>query len=90
MRLRRDLKPGIAPFGWKTYAVAALSVILGGIALAQGHIADGCKGIVFGLALIAMRDALSKILCSIEGNRRALSDLRAIIETVIDRARPRM
>lgn len=84
MRARRELQRK-APFGWKTYAVAALSVVLGAIAFAQGYVADGLKGIVFGLALIALRDAMGKILHSIEGNRRALSHLRASIETVLDR-----
>jgi hypothetical protein len=88
MRPRRNLKRKV-PFGWKTYAVAALSIVLGGVAFACGYIADGLKGIVFGFALIALRDAISKILHDIESSRHALSDLRASVETALEQVRPR-
>lgn len=83
---RRQISRG-QQVGWKTYAVAALAIVLGIVALANGQTADGLKGIVFGLALISLRDAIGKILRSIEGNRHALSDLRAAIETTLDRRR---
>lgn len=72
--------------GWKVYAVAVASIILGAVALHKGFVADGLKGLVFGLALASLRDAIGKILHGIEGNRRALSDLRAAIEAALDKA----
>ncbi len=66
--------------GWKTYAVAVLALIAGGYALTQRLWAEGIKGILFGLALIALRDVLGKILSLTDANRRTLADLRATIE----------
>jgi hypothetical protein len=66
--------------GWKTYGVAVIALIGGVVAFYYHYWADGVKGIVFGLALIALRDSIGKILRSNEGNRRTLSDLRAAIE----------
>lgn len=66
--------------GWKTYAVAVAAIVLGGVALSKGYTGDGIKGILSGCALIALRDAISKILYAIESNRRALDNMRAAVE----------
>ncbi|MCP9494268.1 MAG: hypothetical protein MSG64_07420 [Pyrinomonadaceae bacterium MAG19_C2-C3] len=71
--------------GWKTYAVAALSCVLGIVAFSHGYLADGLKGVVFGLALIASRDVQGKIMRVIESERRAFDDLRATIEAHLPR-----
>jgi hypothetical protein len=71
--------------GWKTYGVAAISISIGILALAHGYVADGLKGVIFGLALISLRDGLGKVLSTTEGIGRALADLRAICETLFER-----
>ncbi len=79
----RERVGGIKPRdieGWKTYAVAALSLVLGIVAFSHGYVGDGLKGVVFGLALIASRDVQGKILRAIESERRAFDDLRATVE----------
>lgn len=67
--------------GWKTYAVGVLAIIVGVIAWSDGQRGDGLKGIIAGLALIALRDGIGKILRGIEGNRKALDNMRAVIDT---------
>jgi hypothetical protein len=73
--------------GWKTYAVGVVSLILGGIALARGNVSDGLKGIVFGLALISLRDAVGKILRAIDDNRKSFNNMRAVVEAVMPKKR---
>jgi hypothetical protein len=68
-------------YGWKTYLVAALSIGAGMVALGNGYVGDGLKGIIGGLALAALRDAMGKIQQSIDSNRRVVRDMRAAIET---------
>jgi hypothetical protein len=66
--------------GWKTYAVAALSILIGVYAFSQGLGVEGVKAIIFGLALISLRDALAKHLRLTEENRKALDNLRAAVD----------
>ena len=73
--------------GWKTYAVGVLSIICGSVALARGHVGYGLEGIIGGLALIALRDAIGKILRGIDGNRTSLNNMRAAIETLLSKRR---
>jgi hypothetical protein len=73
--------------GWKTYAVAVLSLIIGVWSLAYGYTADGIKGIIFGFALIALRDATAKILRAVDDTCKTLSSLRATIEAELKRGR---
>ena len=72
--------------GWKTYAVGVAAIAIGFVALAYGHWADGAKGVLGGLALIALRDAIAKVLRAVEANRRAFADMRATVEAEIERA----
>jgi hypothetical protein len=67
--------------GWKVNAVGVVSILLGLLGLLERQPVEGIKGILFGFALIAIRDTLSKVLAAIDSGRRALSDLRAAIET---------
>lgn len=71
--------------GWKTYAVAALAILIGGFLLLRGQWGEGLKFIVAGFALIALRDAIGKILRGIDDNRKALNNVRAAIESLIDK-----
>jgi hypothetical protein len=73
--------------GWKTYAVGVVSIILGCIALRSGNVGDGLKGIVFGLALIALRDAIGKILRAIDDNRKSFNNMRAAVEAAMPQKR---
>ncbi|MGB8510874.1 MAG: hypothetical protein WCD76_21050 [Pyrinomonadaceae bacterium] len=66
--------------GWKTYGVAALALVAGSVAFAHGEYSDGVKGIIFGLALISLRDAVAKILRGIEDCRRSLDNMRGAID----------
>lgn len=66
--------------GWKTYLVAAVAIIAGSIAIYRGHHGEGLKGIIAGLALIAVRDAIGKLMWLVEENRQTLANLRAAIE----------
>lgn len=67
-------------YGWKTYGVAALAIIAGGFALWHGNAGDGLKGIIGGLALAAIRDALGKLHEAIYINHRTLRDVRAALD----------
>jgi hypothetical protein len=67
--------------GWKTYAVGVLAIIIGMIAWWLGFVGDGLKGIIGGCALIALRDAVGKVLRGQEELRLALTNLRAAIDT---------
>jgi len=69
--------------GWKVYGVAVISILCGMFALAHQHWVDGLKGIVFGLALITLRDTMGKILRAADDNRKALNNVRASIETLL-------
>lgn len=71
--------------GWKTYSVAAAAILFGLYALAHNNASDGLKGIIGGFAVIALRDVLGKILRAIDGNRVAMDNMRAAIETLLDR-----
>jgi thiamine transporter ThiT len=66
--------------GWKTYTVAVIAICFGLYALRRGYWSDGVKGIVFGLALIALRDAVTKILREVAQTRSALMHLRAAVD----------
>lgn len=66
--------------GWKTYAVAAVSILAGLIALKQRNIDGAVKGLIAGAALISLRDVLGKVLEMVDANRKSLDDLRAAIE----------
>lgn len=70
--------------GWKSYGVAVLAIFSGLGALYHHQWGDALKGIVGGLALIALRDAIGKILRAIDDNRRALNNMRAAIEMLLD------
>lgn len=72
--------------GWKTYLVGALASICGGIALSNGYTGEGLKGIIAGLALVTLRDAIGKVLRAIDDNREALNNMRASLEGVIEDA----
>ena len=67
--------------GWKVNAVGVVSILLGAMALIESQHIEGIKGILFGLALLSVRNTLGKILAAIDSARIALSDLRAAIET---------
>jgi hypothetical protein len=71
--------------GWKVNAVGVASILLGLLAVVQKYYGEGIKGVMFGLALISLRDTLGKILAAIDSARIALSDLRAAIETSLSR-----
>ncbi len=66
--------------GWKTYTVGILAICVGVYALRRGNWSDGIKGIIFGLALIALRDAVTKILREVAQTRKALMNLRAAVD----------
>ena len=66
--------------GWKTYLVAAAAILAGCLAIYQRHWGEGLKGIIGGLALIAVRDAIGKLMWLVEENRQTLANLRAAIE----------
>lgn len=67
--------------GWKVYAVGVAALVAGLIALTQGYLGDGVKGIIAGLALIALRDTMQKVLRGLDSNRKALDNVRAAIDT---------
>lgn len=71
--------------GWKTYSVAVISILCGWAALTHHSWSDGIKGIIFGLALIAVRDSIGKMLAAADGNRKALNNVRAGIEVLISK-----
>jgi uncharacterized membrane protein (GlpM family) len=75
--------------GWKSYAVGAVCIIIGMAALTRGYWGDGLKGILGGLALITLRDAIAKILRAIEDNRRAMDNLRAVADTLHSKSNSR-
>jgi len=66
--------------GWKTYSVGIIAIFAGTYALKLGHWSDGIKGIIFGLALISLRDAVAKILREVGQTRSALMHLRAAVD----------
>jgi hypothetical protein len=70
--------------GWKTYVVATFAIVIGGFLLLREQWGEGLKFIVAGFALVALRDAIGKILRGIDGNRKALDNVRAAIETLVD------
>ena len=67
--------------GWKVYGVAAVALVAGIIALANGHTGEGLKGVLGGFALIGLRDTMAKILRALDNNRKAIANLRAAIDT---------
>jgi hypothetical protein len=71
--------------GWKVNAIGVVSILLGLAALLEWQTIEGIKGILFGLALIAVRSTLATILATIDSARIALSDLRAAIETELEK-----
>lgn len=71
--------------GWKTYSVGVVAIIAGLYAWLRGNVGDGLKGIIGGLALIAIRDAMAKILHAVEANRKSLDNMRGAIDTHWDR-----
>ena len=71
--------------GWKTYVVAALAILIGIFLLLREQWGEGLKFIVAGFALIALRDAIGKILRGIDDNRKALNNVRAAIEVLVDK-----
>ncbi|OLE52673.1 MAG: hypothetical protein AUG51_17020 [Acidobacteria bacterium 13_1_20CM_3_53_8] len=71
--------------GWKTYGVAGLALASGLYALYHQAWADGIKGIIAGLALVALRDAIGKILQALNENRAALNNVRAAVEVLLSR-----
>lgn len=71
--------------GWKNYAVAALCIVVGVWAYKRGNIEGALKGIFAGLAIIAFRDVLGKVLTSVDSNCQKLDDLRAAIEADLQR-----
>ena len=78
----------IAPtkiIGWKVNAIGVVSILFGVWALAKQQHVEGIKGILFGAALLSMRDTLGKILAAIDSARIAMSDLRAAIETCLSK-----
>jgi hypothetical protein len=74
--------------GWKVNAVGVLSILLGVWALAEKQYVEGIKGILFGAALLSLRDTLGNILAAIDSARVAMSDLRAAIETSLSKEEP--
>jgi uncharacterized membrane protein YjjP (DUF1212 family) len=72
-------------YGWKTYSVAAAAIVCGVIALVNGYWSDGLKGIIAGLALMTIRDAIGKLHEAIDINHRTLRDLRASIDSFYDK-----
>ena len=70
--------------GWKTYLVASLAIVVGLFLLFSKQWGEGLKFIVAGFALVALRDSIGKILRGIDDNRRALNNVRAAIETLVD------
>ena len=73
--------------GWKVNAIGVVSILLGLVGFFEKQPVEGTKGIMFGLALIALRDALGKVLGAIDSARVAMSDLRAAIETDLDKGK---
>lgn len=71
--------------GWKTYAVASVAIAAGLWAFTKGNVADGIKGIIFGFSLVALRDVLGKVLSGIDENRKALNNMRAAIEVLVNK-----
>ncbi len=71
--------------GWKCYLIAAAAIIAGCIALYYRHWGEGVKGIIVGLALIAVRDAIGKLMWLVEENRKTLANLRAVIEASLSK-----
>jgi hypothetical protein len=70
--------------GWKTYGVATLAILFGLHAASRGNWSDGLKGIIGGCAVIALRDVLGKILSALDENRKAMNNMRASIEALMD------
>jgi len=66
------------------YWVGFIALLFGLFALYYGNRADGWKGIIFGLAIVTLRDVAGKILRKIEDNNKALNHLRASIESLIE------
>ncbi|MET0466902.1 MAG: hypothetical protein ABW007_27320 [Chitinophagaceae bacterium] len=79
---------GVRVIGWKSYAVAALSIIAGAVAISLGLWVDGVKAIIFGLALISLRDALAKHMRLTDENRRALDNLRGAVDGLYGARKP--
>lgn len=75
--------------GWKSYAVGVLCIVIGAIALVRGNLGDGLKGILAGLAIISLRDAVTKILRTVEENRRAMDNVRAALDSIYNKIVPR-
>lgn len=79
---------GLTPtqiIGWKVNAIGVLSILLGVIGFVQGQHVEGTKGVMFGLALLTIRNVLGKVLGAIDSARMAMSDLRAAIEADLDK-----
>jgi hypothetical protein len=66
--------------GWKTYAVAAVAIVVGLVAFGHGYVIEGVKLVLGGAALIALRDTLGKLMSLVESNRKCLDNLRAAID----------
>jgi hypothetical protein len=71
--------------GWKVNAVGVASLVLGAVAIFEKQYIEGIKGILFGAALLSIRDTLGKMLGAIDSARIAMSDLRAAIETCLSK-----
>lgn len=74
-------------FGWKTYLVAACTLVLSVYALVYGRLVEGLIGSILAFSLIALRDALAKLQQSVDSNSRSLRDVRATLESITPRSR---
>lgn len=73
--------------GWRNYAVAALCILAGLWCFLKGNIDGGFKGLLAGFALISLRNVMGKLLTAVDVNCQSLNDLRAAIETLLERER---
>jgi len=71
--------------GWRNYGVAVLCILAGLWAFKRGDLDGAVKGVLAGLVVISLRDVLGKVLSAVDGNRQSLDNLRAAIETALER-----
>ena len=70
--------------GWKTNA-GAVGLIVVGIVLVRSQFLNAIACILIGFIFIGLRDAVGKLIKEVCANQKALADVRAAVEVVLDR-----
>ncbi|HKO43351.1 MAG TPA: hypothetical protein VJU84_08675 [Pyrinomonadaceae bacterium] len=70
--------------GWKTYLGCAGLFVLG-VALLSSQFLNAMACICLSVIFIGIRDAMGKLIMEVRANGLALADVRAAVETSLDR-----